>query len=441
MTNRVNAFIALLILGLSTFMACKKQATFIGAEVYDPELLLDANGVDTFSIVCYSENLDSALITKSARHALLGTYRDNEVGRVDAGFYTQVRLAANAADFGDINTIVVDSIMLALEYRDVYGSGGIDQQFAVYRLTEDMDPDELYTSLDELATDTENLIHDDFLNIIPNPAAPTYIDTILLARPQLRLRLKDELGDEIINASESGYLENNEVFLDYFKGLHVTTQVVNVPPSSGAVYGFDLIDPDSKITIYYTQDGERKTFDLVINNNAERYNNVKYDDLGTTPLAQLLANPLLGQNKFFIQNGSVRAVVAMPTVQNLSPQTVIHRATLYLPYAYFPGADEYPSPSLTAFNRRVDGDLIWGLQNNGGVISPIAYPFNPNFKRYVIDVTSFVQGLIKQDPLFQTPELHITGFRTNDNVERIVFNGVNSSNKYQPKLIITYTEF
>jgi hypothetical protein len=122
---------------------------------------------------------------------------------------------------------------------------------------------------------------------------------------------------------------------------------------------------------------------------------------------------------------------------------VIHRATLYLPITYFNGDDRYPSPSLVAVNRRGDGDLIWGLSQQNNTISPTLHPFIPQFKRYTIDVTSFIQGLIKDEDnrIFSIPEIMISGSRTNDNVERIVFNGIESSNKFKPKLIITYTEF
>jgi hypothetical protein len=233
---------------------------------------------------------------------------------------------------------------------------------------------------------------------------------------------------------------NNETFLSYFKGLHVVTQNANITGFNGAVYSLDLLDTDSKLTIYYKQGADLKTFNLIINSNAVRYNKVIYDD-ANTKLSDLISNSALGSKEFYTQSGHARAVVRFPGVQNLNNKTVIHRATLYLPYQYFNGDDRYPSERIFVYNKRADGDGIWGLALNSGVLVPVTFPFVPQFSRYQVDVTSFIQGLVKQDPDFTNPELIIIGARTNDNVERIIFNGIESDNKYRPKLIITYTEF
>lgn len=437
MTNKL-FFIALFAVGsLFSLIACKKKDTSLGKEVYDESMLLDANGVDTFSIVAYSELIDST-VTANARLGLLGSYNDPVFGKVSAGFYTQVRLAANNPNFGDIDEIVIDSVVLAFEFRDQYGPGNYQQDFAVYRIVEDLSKDSLYRNNSSSATG-ESLIEEGFSSFIPNNKAPFILGNDTLP-PQLRLRLKNSLGQELINSSTSGNMLNNDVFLDYFKGLYVCTENANVPANNGAVYGLDLLDADSKLVIYYKQGDAFKSFDLIINSNSIRYNRVLYNYSGTN-LQQLLLNPSLGAKEFYAQSGNIRAVVKFPTVQNLSNKTVVHRATLYLPYQYFNGDDKYPSPFIAVFNKRATGDAIWGLGVNNGVLVPINHPVVPLFKRYTVDVTSFIQGLVKQSPIFTIPELMIVGSRTNDNVERIIFNGIESNNKYQPKLIITYTEF
>lgn len=439
MTTKLNAFFILLGSGLLLTVACKKQPTDIGLETYDQELLLDANGVDTFSIICFSENLDSTAITKAVRYGLLGVYNDPIVGIVSAGFYTQVRFAADNPDFGDLNTITVDSVVLALEYSEMYGSGGIDQFISVQRITEDLSSEIDYKSNSVTATNPSNLIDPAFQNFIPNPNVPTIIsDTVVLEKPQLRLRLLNSLGIELLTSAQGSSIDD---FLQQFKGLRVVSENASPQLGKGAVFQFDLIDPDSKLIVYYKQNNEPKTFDFIINNNSIRYNTMIYNTTGSK-LAALLLNPLLGAHSFYAQTGNARAVVRMPTVQHLSEKTIIHRATLYLPVEYFPGDDRFPSPNIVAFNRRTNEDeKIWGLVSTDFGIVPSTFAYNSTFKRYTIDVTSFVQGLIRQNPYFDTPEILITGARTNDNVERIVFNGLNSSNKYQPKLVITYTEF
>jgi hypothetical protein len=436
--TKINSILSLVLLGLLiSLIACKKTNTTLGTEVYDEDLLLDARGVDTFSIVAYSELIDTT-VTANARLALLGAYNDPIFGKVSAGFFTQVRLAANNPSFGDLDEIIVDSVVLAMEFRDQYGPGNYQQDFAVYRLTENLSSDSLYRN-NSFTAIGESLMAEGFSSFTPNNRKP-FIQGNDTLPPQLRLRLKNSLGHEIINSSAQGQMLNNTVFLEFFKGLYVCTENANISPNSGAVYGLDLLDTDSKMIIYYRQGEIIRSYDLVINTNSARYNRVLYDYSGTR-LEQLLLNPSLGNTEFYAQTGNVRAVVRFPTVQNLGNKTVIHRATLYLPYQYFNGDDKYPSPFITVLNRRAPGDAIWGLGLFNGTLAPVNHPIVPVFKRYTIDVTSFIQGLVKQSPSFTIPELMIVGSRTNDNVERTIFNGIESSNKFQPKLIITYTEF
>ena len=434
------SFIGFLAVAISlTFVySCKKNDSPFGKEVYDPELLLDADGIDTFSVFAFSELIDTTF-SRNARFGLLGAYNDPVFGKVVGSIYTQIRLASNDPDFGDLGTITVDSVVLAMEYRDQYGIGNVPQSFGVYRILEALSVDSNYTTQSSSAIQNNSLIANGFSSITPNVLLRPVVggDTLL---PQLRLRLTNSFGEELLNSSAQGHMLDNDAFLTYFKGLHIVTQDANIASNSGAVYSLDLLDPDSKLTIYYTQADEQKTFDMVINNNTVYYNKVSVESAGT-PLQDLLDDPLSGNKEFYAQTSNVRAIVRFPGVMNLSNKTVIHRATLYLPITYFNGDDRYPSPAVVAVNRRIGDDLIWGLTQQSGVISPTLHPFVPQFKRYSIDLTAFIQGLVKEQPNFSNPEIMISGSRTNDNVERIIFNGVESSNKYKPKLIITYTEF
>jgi hypothetical protein len=435
-----NAFaFCCILIAAQAFQSCKKNGSSFGKDAYDPDLLLDANGVDTFSIVANSMLIDTTF-SRNARFALIGAYNDPVTGTAVAQFNTQVRLSASNPDFGDLAAIEVDSVVLALEYRDQYGTGNVPQTFVVYELGEALSSDTDYTYESATSVIVDNLMLPGFESLTPELNERPVISGDTL-NPQLRLRLKPSFGLELIQSSEQGHMASNDAFLEYFKGIQVRTEQVVVAENSGAIYSLDLIDSDSKMVIYYKQGGELKTFDLVINNNSVYYNAVAFDR-GASPLQNLLDNSALANDAFYAQTGHVRAVLKFPTVQNLSSKTIVHRATLYLPYSYFNGDERYPSPGLAVTNNRKDTeDPIWGLSVSNGTLIPTFHPIVPAFKRYTIDVTSFIQGLINQNPTFTNPELFITSYRTNDNVERIVFNGVDSQFKYQPKLIITYTEF
>lgn len=435
--NKKTLIALLVLINLLAVYSCKKVNNPFGKDQYDPDMLLDASGIDTFSIIAYSELLDSTF-TRNARLALLGAYNDPDFGDVRTGFNTQLRLVA-APNFGDLSSINIDSVVIALEYRDQYGIGRVPQKFGVYRLSEALTTDSNYASVSTTQFINEQLIDEGFATLTPDPLKRTVVGADTLS-PQLRLRLKNSLGQELINSSANGHMVDNDAFLTYFKGLRIVVEDEMISPSSGAVYSFDLLDRDSKMTIYYNQNGASKTFDLLLNERCVYYNMMKYETQGL-PL-QIIQNPSLGNNAFYAQTGNIRAVVRFPGVLNLGSRTVIHRAILTLPYVYFNGDDRYPSEHLVAFNRRGDEDAPWGLTvNSSGILSPTLHRFVPQFKHYSIDITSFVQGLIKESPSFSIPELIISGSRTNDNVERIIFNGVQSTNKFKPRLLINYTEF
>src|SRR5690606_13387906 len=102
----------------------------------------------------------------------------------------------------------------------------------------------------------------------------------------------------------------------------------------GSILFFDLRDPDSKLTIYYTQNSEPKTFSLVANTSCAYYNHVDFDNIGSKAKF-VIDNPEQGMYEFYAQAGLIRAKVEFPTLTNLSNKTVIHRAMLYLPISYF----------------------------------------------------------------------------------------------------------
>ncbi len=53
-------------------------------------------------------------------------------------------------------------------------------------------------------------------------------------------------------------------FLDFFKGLHIKTNNNSQLPNEGAALYLDINDPSSKATIYFKQNGEATSYDLLI---------------------------------------------------------------------------------------------------------------------------------------------------------------------------------
>ena len=135
--------ILVFVLGIG-FYSCKKKDSYVGSSTINPDALLNATIVDTFSFNTYSIWEDS-VITSTSSVALLGNYVDPVFGPVNSSFFTQLRLPSTSPNFGDLNSIVLDSFVLGLKYDGVYGTLE-DQTFEVYELSDTLDVETFYYS-------------------------------------------------------------------------------------------------------------------------------------------------------------------------------------------------------------------------------------------------------------------------------------------------------
>jgi hypothetical protein len=425
--RRTYMFSAFLLLITLVLVQCRKPENMLGKDVYDPDALLDANGVDTFQLITYCELADS-VISRQPATVMLGSYNDPVFGRVDGSFYAQFRLEANNPNFGELSTIFIDSVVMSMEYRDFYGEPNDQQRFEVYRVSETLFTDSVYYNFSTVPTGSQSLVPVGKEMIKPEPAKRAIVGSDTLA-PQLRIHLDTNYAWEILNASASGTLANNEVFLETFKGLYVKTNNPMWASGQGSVLFLDFRDPDSKITVYYRQEGEPKRFTLLANNSCVYFNHVEFSHAGTA-IQQTLDNPALGMNSYYAQAGILRAKVEFPGVSNLSEKTIVHRAMLYLPLSYFNGNAFFPSLVGVA-SIKIDGQT--------GQFALGTNQYSTAFKRYSFTLTSYIQDLIKGR--FPNTGIYISPSNFNSTVERIIFNGPNSTNKDRPKLVITYTEY
>ncbi len=389
--------------------------------------LLNSAQVDTFTLNTFCIAEDS-LISDNPAYAVLGSYNDPKFGTVNANFYAQLRLSGLNPNFGDISAITIDSVMLGLEYAGYYGEFSA-QAVEVYEMTEAINVDSVYYSFSTKTTTSADLVEAGNSIFTPNPNGITVIGTDTVDT-QLRIKLKNSLGTQLINEAASGGINftSNENFLNYFKGLHV--RVNNAPQLSGkgGVFYFNLNDPLSKMTIYYTQDGSQKTFDFLINTECADFNHVDVDNTGK-PVQNVIDNPSNGQVEYYSQAFKSRAVVKMAGLKNLPSNAIIHKAELILPVQYQTGAKYLPPDELSV------SAMIEGKLSGIGVFGLYDY----SYKHYTIDVRNYMQaivsGQISTDELIISPRLFITS------AQRVIFNGPNSTNKKKPKLVVTYTKF
>ena len=418
-------FLLALLLGTS----CKKKENALGLNGLDQNEMLQSFGIDTFSLITFTIE-DDSVITKDAPNVLLGVYNDPKFGVMNASFYTQLRLSGINPNFGEVSSIIVDSMVLGLEYTGSYGDFS-PLTLEVFELSEQISRDSMYYAFSTLSYGSQNLIEPGHEVITPKPYGKTIIgaDTV---DAQMRIHLRKTLAETLIAEAAGGTaFASNDAFLEYFKGIMVRTSNPDPASGMGGVYYFNLNDPLSKMTIYYTQDGSQKKYDFVINTNCVDFNHVEIDNSGK-PVATVISDTISGMTQFYAQAFKSRAVVQIPGISSIPKKSIIHKAELYLPVQYQTGTKYAPGFDVSVVTRPKNDP-------NGLISIGVLGTYSEYGKYYKIDLRSYLQtvvsGLAPNNELIFSPRFFITS------ADRIIFNGPNTSNKVKPKLVITYTEY
>tara|TARA_B110000285_G_scaffold45226_1_gene50538 strand:+ start:5220 stop:6500 length:1281 start_codon:yes stop_codon:yes gene_type:complete len=422
--------LAFIIICSTAIVSCKKKQYQLGSDVIDSNTILGGTSIDTFSLVTYTIEEDS-IISDNPSNVVLGSYIDPVFGSYNASFFTQLRLAGVDPNFGDPNTIVIDSFVLALEYVGNYGD--LDPQtFEAYELEESMSLDSTYYSFSTLAYNALNLVPLDNATISPNTSSPSVVGGDSLA-PQLRIHLDTLLARSLITEATSGgtTFSSNDEFLEFFKGLYLRTNNLAQVLGEGAALYLNINDPSSKATIYFQQDGEPTSYDLIINSDCADFTKIAIDQTGTNVEA-VIQDSTVGQNTYYAQAFGTRAALSFPGILSLPENIVIHRADLSLPVQFQTGYKYQPGTNISVATRADSSST--NLVNIG-----VFGVYNPAEKQFNINIREYVQSIVNKDlPL---TELVVSPLYFINSAERIVFNGSNTINKTKPKLTITYTTY
>jgi hypothetical protein len=429
MSTHIGKGTLLILLVIISLVSCRKRDSTVGLEEINSSQYL--NGItDTFAIISYTE-LEDSTITDNPANVVLGSYVDPEFGLMNASFYTQWRIATVNPDFGDPTTIVLDSFVLSLDYAGYYGDLGA-QTFEVYELDEDLYLDSTYYMFTTKSTKPNNLVASNMGTITPNPNNPSIVGTDTV-NAQLRIPLDTNFARQFINEAVSGSttFASNEDFLTFFKGIKVQVNNPMQSQGQGAILYFDLSDAASKATIYFTQDSIPKTYEFIINSSCADFNQVSFNS-DLYPVNEVVSDSTKGMNEFFAQAFRHRAVVYIPELDSLPDNIIVHRADLTLPIQYQTGYRFKPGAYLSVATKLKSSDsLLTALSSLGEYVD--------SKKHFIIDLKSYSQsvqnGDIENTGVYLSPRFFI------NSAERVVFNGMNTSNKKKPQFIVTYTKF
>ena len=423
-------------------LSCKKGDNFIGSELQNEDI--NVSQLTNFTINTYTKEADS-LKADELSVSTLGSMKDAELGKTESSFFTQLRLPVENVDFtsgGSLSDIVLDSIVLTLEYFDHYGN--LDAQtFEVYEVSDNIDIDSTYYNGTTFTNAGTNLVESGKGTLTPNPTSKVFNGTDTVSA-QLRLKLDNSFGQLILNESGNATLSNNTSFAQFLKGIEVKVNNPGQANGSGAILLFNLISANSNVTLYYrnTVTSDTLSFNLLMNTNCARVNLNTHDYTGTMVAPQLL-DSTLGITEVYVQGlKGLKTQIELTDIMNLKDSNIIiNKAVLTMP-VNTAGSSTFEPIEQMLIVRNEDGEKyllpdqtqfsgLAGLQNVGGAYSEDDEQYEFIITRYVNTVLT---GLIPNNTLtLETISAMVTPNRS-------VLYG-SGSLVAQPQLTITYTKY
>ena len=297
----------LIFVSILLFSCEKEDKSLIGKDILPDS---DVLGTDYFQFnnIKASTVMGEKVESQNKISVMLGSINNgDEYGHSKADFITQTRLSvlvdANFTGFGD--NPMVDSVkMFMLYYNDkYYGDTLTDLNIKIYEINDDIYLDSTYYSNFDAS-----LIYDEGSPICNQLVSPAPSSNLL------ELNIDNDYGQRIVDADTS-LLKDNDVFLETFKGLYITTDSVT---SGGSILYFSLISSSTYIKIYYHNDIDTLDYDLLMNTSCAEismfknsgYNNIDFNDstsefIYTQTMAGIKGKIDLSVVKTFADSGTV----------------------------------------------------------------------------------------------------------------------------------------
>ena len=369
----------------------------------------NVNTFDTVFDVITDNRLfnDSSRIFDTEDHALGAIQNDPTFGKLNAGIYFNISPAAfGAFPFVNKDSIKfpIDSVILSLAFRGVYGDSLSTQNFNVYELTNDsrfLDSGVGYRINDPGITLGPLLKNhtQDFDRLSDQYVIMNGRDTQTISN-QMRIRLDNSLGQRFMNYDAAIYGSDSS-FRISFPGIAILPAGGN----QNALAYFNLADAtNTKLTFYYKAKSLNGIVDspLVASFTFQNYRNLNKIErnISGSEFGTAINSGSTSDEKLYIASspGSY-ATIKVPGLEGLSNR-VIHRAELVATSVTTPGTP-YQEPYylfLDAFDssaslpKTIQNDFTYD-QTSGQYNQALFGGFLKEGK-YTFDISRYVQGIV-----------------------------------------------
>ena len=435
------------------FWGCTNDINDLGKNLLLPGDLVQVRNSSEKNIKAYTVS-DGNQRTDEPEYNLLGTFNDPLFGKSTADFACQFRLSAypDSLKTPSINP-VIDSLVLVLLYKEVYGDTLTPQRLKVYELASDLDVDQkYYQDVDLKSMAKGELVGEknyipkfklffDSLATTPTPGSTKATPKDLKIQ-EVRIKLDQKLITKLMSADSLTWSDNDK-FIKYFKGLYIEAGDIS---NGGAVMKINTLAPGSNMAIHYhTNKTDSLTYIYAINESCARVSRFAHDYSKTEFAAHLDKTDVQDSLIYLQTTGGLRTKIFIPDLGTWSDSTnfAINRAELI--FALEPELSDttkYPPAEqlvLSAIGVDKDGNEIKYLPSDftfsqtyyGGV-------YNHKDKTYRFNIANHLQEVIDGKKGKENMGFYLATSQPSSTFRRVVLKGATS--KTGIKLEIAYSK-
>lgn len=400
---------------ITAFLSCTKIITTdIGSGLIPP-----VDGVITkdtvLEVLSKNAGYDTISVGISDNH-VLGFINDAVFGTTTASLNFQVAPPTIPFSWGyNKDSITLDSVVLCLSYKGVWGDTLEDIKLHVYSMDPEVkfDDDSSYKNTTSFLKGREltefNTAH--IVNIWKLNDVDTTKDVYAeVTTNQIRIRLNDSFGQQLINYDSPTVYKSDSTFYNYLRGL-----IVEPEQTGKALLSVNLADTATHLSVYYhktSTDTIRLTRRFSPNILTSASSNSIIRNYQNTQIPAYIASPDSTDDVIFIQTSpGTYATIKTPAVSKLN-NMIVHRAELLM--YQVPDADTgiltVPNLFLAAYSdtARRTFAIPYDITFYGTTISNLAqFGVAPKTQTsghgiyYSFDITRYVQNIItKKDPVY-----------------------------------------
>ena len=422
------------ILLLVVAWGCKQGDQTLGVDLLPGVKILDTRYHQEKTSISTSVYTDTKIRVDRPKYNLLGSFNDPVFGRTDASFVAQFRLPFYRAF---LPTAAIDSAVLIMTYKTIYGDTVSSQNLQVYELASSLNYEAKYLS----SFNVGNLAATEPIgtgNFIPKfRTDSTKVDTTTQV---IRVRLKNSFGSSLIGI-DSLNLASSDLFLKVFKGLYIRSTPISRKGTLVSIINAPMAnttESNPRIFLYY-HDAKSDTLSYGCEITANSANVASYvHDYSNAKFYTNLNKENNTDSLIYIQpTGGIKSKILVPSLSTWkdSANYAINKATL-----------TFHADTIMSDSRRYEMPkrLYLTLDSLGTEIFPADTKLSSSYyggfydattATYSFNVTQHLQQIItgkKQNYAF-----YLVQSERNFSAKRVVLKGLGSSKPVE--LNIAYT--